>query len=57
MEQVKAKLLTEKIVAIALEELNGFDREEAERVASENEGHEFWERVEELLTTVTISDL
>ena len=49
MEKIKAKKLTEKIVAIALEELNGFDAAEAKKLAPENEGHDFWERVENLL--------
>lgn len=55
MKTEKAKQLTEKICAIALEELNGFSRKEANEKAKDTEGHTFWNRINSLLVRTTIN--
>ena len=50
MKRPEAKKITEKIIAIILEEQNRYSKEEARRVAPVNEGHALWTRIEDLLT-------
>ena len=48
--------LIHKIFAVILEEINGYSKEEAEKLAAENEGSEAYTRINSLLSENGIED-